>query len=58
MLLNTREALAQEAQRELSLEFSCVDQEYRYAVTCLRQFVEQHGSATGDDEPMLDNGAT
>lgn len=58
VLLNARDALAAEAQRELWLEFSCVDQEYRCAVTRLEHFVEQHGSATSEDDAAMDGSAT
>ncbi len=58
VLMSARDALAPEARHELWLEFSCVDQEYRYAVDCLAQFVERHGSATGDGESESDNGVT
>lgn len=46
VLLNARGALAREAQHELWLEFSCVDQEYRYSVTKLAAFCERHGLAS------------
>lgn len=58
MLLNAREVLADEAQRELWLEFSCVDQEYRCAVARLAQFVEDHGSAAGAMDHGQDGSAT
>jgi hypothetical protein len=59
VLVNGRAALAPEARHELWLEFSCVDQEYRYAVDSLAQFVERHGSAAdGDRLPEPDAGVT
>lgn len=58
VLISAREALAEEARRELWLEFSCVDHEYRYAVTRLAQFVERHGHATDSDEPGYDGSVT
>jgi hypothetical protein len=58
VLLNAREALAPEARRELWLEFSCVDQEYRYAVSQLALFVEQHGSGASGSEAARDGSST
>jgi hypothetical protein len=58
VLMNASEALALEARRELWLEFACLDQEYRHAVTQLGQFVEKHGSATGDGDSGLEGNAT
>jgi len=48
VLLHAHGALAGEAQREMWLEFSCADQEYRYAVTNLARFCESHGAAIAD----------
>lgn len=45
VLLHAHGALACEALRELWLEFSCADQEYRYAVTELARFCERHSAA-------------
>ena len=42
MLLIGRKAVTEEALRELWLEFSCADQEYRYAVAQLEAFVNRH----------------
>lgn len=42
MLLRGRKAITQEALRELWLEFSCADQEYRHAVAQLAAFVKKH----------------
>ena len=57
VLLNAREALAMEARREMLLEFSCVDQEYRCAVSRLASFVEKHGSEAADQEAVLNGDA-
>lgn len=37
-----RTVLARSAHHDLWMEFSCADQEYRYAVTELQSFCEQH----------------
>jgi hypothetical protein len=47
MLLRARRAITQDALRELWLEFSCADQEYRNAVSQLAMFVEKHASEQG-----------
>lgn len=50
VLLNAREALAPQARHELWLEFSWMDQEYRFHVLQLTCFCERHGTATGSDD--------
>jgi hypothetical protein len=47
VLMNASEALAPAARRELGLEFACVDQEYRHAVSELHKFCEDHGESAG-----------
>jgi hypothetical protein len=42
VLLVAHQALAEEAQRELWMEFSCADQEYRYRVVELATFCTRH----------------
>jgi hypothetical protein len=42
LLLLGRKVVTEEALRELWLEFSCADQEYRYAVAQLAAFVAKH----------------
>jgi hypothetical protein len=48
LLLLGRKAVTDDALRELWLEFSCADQEYRHAVAQLSAFVQRH--APGDGE--------
>ena len=43
MLLANRNVITTSAQRELWLEFACMDQEYRYAVAKLAGFCATHG---------------
>jgi hypothetical protein len=53
LLLMGRKVVTQEALRELWLEFSCADQEYRYAVAQLAEFVQRHapeGGAESENE--------
>jgi hypothetical protein len=48
ILSSSRTALTPSAHRELWMEFSCADQEYRHAVSQLQGFCEKHGeSAAG-----------
>lgn len=42
ILLANRNVITQSAQRELWLEFACMDQEYRYAVMQLAAYCEKH----------------
>lgn len=42
VLMNARGALMPEALHELWLEFSCVDQEYRYHIARLEDFCLRH----------------
>ena len=44
VLMNGHSALTQDAQHELWMEFSWVDQEYRFTVMQLAAFCERHGS--------------
>jgi hypothetical protein len=44
---SSRTSLLEEARREIWMEFSLADQEYRHAVACLADFVAQHGGAAG-----------
>ena len=44
MLLSNRNVITPSAQRELWLEFACMDQEYRYTVAQLVAFCAAHGS--------------
>jgi len=44
VLLHAHAALAQDAQHELWMEFSLVDQEYRFRVIQLEAFCERHGA--------------
>jgi prephenate dehydratase len=46
ILLTSRSALTPDAQRELWLEFSWADQEYRHAVAQLAAFCEKHEAKT------------
>jgi hypothetical protein len=43
MLGSSRAVLAPSAYRDLWMEFSCADQEYRHAVMELKLFCEKHG---------------
>jgi hypothetical protein len=46
VLMNAREALAMDAQRELWMEFSWADQEYRFRVSQLAEFCDRHEMRT------------
>jgi hypothetical protein len=46
MLLRGHQAITEEALREMWLEFSCADQEYRHAVAQLAAFVSRHAPDT------------
>jgi hypothetical protein len=46
----TRNAAVASAQREYWLEFSWLDQEYRYAVRKLAEFCERHGGSAVLDQ--------
>ena len=43
MLSSSRAALTADAQRDICLEYSCAEQEYRYTVVSLSDFVKRHG---------------
>jgi hypothetical protein len=56
MLLRARKAVTHEALREMWLEFSCADQEYRHAVAQLAAFVQQHAeTGPSSKTESLDN---
>jgi hypothetical protein len=42
VLNSSRTSLLAEARREIWMEFSLADQEYRHAVACLADFVDTH----------------
>lgn len=46
MLGSSRAALSVEAQWDICMEYSCADQEYRYAVALLGEFVRRHDAAS------------
>lgn len=50
-LQSGRTALTADAHREIWMEFSLADQEYRFAVAELASFCELHGAAVGGGEP-------
>lgn len=49
ILLANRNVITPSAQRELWLEFACMDQEYRYAVMQLAGFCGAHGRVRPED---------
>jgi hypothetical protein len=51
LLLRARKAVTQEALRQLWLEFSCADQDYRHAVSRLAEFVHKHAPEQRLDPP-------
>jgi hypothetical protein len=62
ILNSSRAALTADAQRDVWLEYSCADQEYRHAVALLSDFVLKHESASNagqpherDQEPAAEN---
>jgi hypothetical protein len=52
MLDSGRTMLAPEARRELWMEFSLADQEYRFAVAALAGFCQTHGMQEQVAEPL------
>ncbi len=51
LLGSSRAALSVEAQRDICMEYSCADQEYRYAVAVLAEFVLRHDAASDTRRP-------
>jgi hypothetical protein len=50
ILNSSRAALTADAQRDVCLDYSCADQEYRHAVTVLSDFVRKHETASNSGQ--------
>ena len=55
---SSRTSLLAEAQREIWMEFSLADQEYRHAVACLADFVAQHAASTRMESAAISDADT
>jgi hypothetical protein len=50
LLCSSRAVLTADAQRDICLEYSCADQEYRHAVSALSEFVQRHARLCATSE--------